>query len=177
MRKVIVSTLVSLDGVCGDPQSWASEYFDEQAATAALAVLLASDAMLMGRGTYEYLAPAWSAATGPYLARISEMRKYVFSATLTVADWHNSVILGGDPVPAVARLKEEGDGHLVVYGYTRLAQTLLENGLADELNVAVHPVILGRGATMSRPGKRAGLRLASVTERSSGVVALSYTRA
>lgn len=177
MRKVIVSTLVSLDGVYGDPQSWASEYFDEQAAAAALAVLLASDAMLMGRGAYEYLAPAWSAASGPYLARISEMRKYVFSATLTGAGWHNSVIVSGDPVAAVRELKDAGDGHLVLYGYTRLAQTLLGNGLVDELNVAVHPVMLGGGAALARPGKRTGLCLASVTERSTGVVSLSYTRA
>src|SRR5258706_14427541 len=87
MRELIVSSLVSLDGVYGDPQSWASDYFDDQAAEESLAVLLDSDAMLMGRRTYEYFAPAWSAPSGPYLERINEIRKYVFSSTLTAAAW------------------------------------------------------------------------------------------
>ena len=66
MRKLIVSSLVSLDGIYGDPQSWAGDYFDEQAAEQSLAVLLDSDAMLMGRNTYEYFAPAWSSPSGAF---------------------------------------------------------------------------------------------------------------
>jgi dihydrofolate reductase len=95
MRKLIVSSLVSLDGVYGDPQSWAGDYFDEQAVAASLAVLLDSDAMLMGRNTYEYFAPAWSSPSGPYLERINEMRKYVFSSTLTAC----GSLEGSDPNP------------------------------------------------------------------------------
>jgi len=177
MRKLIVSSLVSLDGIYGDPQRWALEYFDEQAAEASLAVLLASDAMLMGRNAYGYLAPAWSAGSGPYLARINEMRKYVFSATLAAADWPNSQIISSDPVAAVRELKDQGDGHLVLYGYTRLAQTLLEHDLVDELNFGIHPVMLGGGAAVARGGKRTNLRLASVSQRGNGVVTVSYTRA
>jgi dihydrofolate reductase len=81
MRKLIVSSLVSLDGIHGDPQSWVGDFFDEQAAEESLAVLLDSDAMLMGRNTYEYFAPVWSSPSGPYLERINEMRKYVFSSS------------------------------------------------------------------------------------------------
>jgi dihydrofolate reductase len=176
MRKLIVSSLVSLDGIYGDPQSWASDYFDEQAARDSLAVLLESDAMLMGRNTYEYFAPAWSAGSGPYLQRINEMRKYVFSSTLTSAGWNNSAIIPGDPVAAVKDLKEQGDRHLVSYGYGELAQTLLEKDLVDELNLAIHPVMLGSGTTLFRPGKRTNLRLVSVTERRNGVVTLAYAR-
>ena len=113
MRKLIVSSLVSLDGIHGDPQSWTGDYFDEQAAEQSLAVLLDSDAMLMGRNTYEYFAPAFSSPGGPYLERINEMRKYVFSSTLTAADWNNTTIVPGDPVAAVRELKGQGDGHLV----------------------------------------------------------------
>jgi dihydrofolate reductase len=102
MRKLIVSSLVSLDGIYGDPQSWAGDYFDEQAAAQSLAVLLDSDAMLMGRKTYEYFVPAFSSPSGRYLEQINEMRKYVFSSTLTAADWNNTTIIPGDPVAAAA---------------------------------------------------------------------------
>jgi dihydrofolate reductase len=177
MRKLIVGSLVSLDGIYGDPQSWAGDYFDEQAAAESLAVLLESDAMLMGRNTYEYFAPAWSSPSGPYLERINEMRKYVFSSTLRTADWNNTTLIPGDPVTAVRELKQQGDRHLVIYGYGQLAQTLLEHGLVDELNFAVNPVILGSGTTLFRPAKRTNLRLVSVKERNNGVVTLSYANA
>jgi len=177
MRKLIVSSLVSLDGIYGDPQSWAGDYFDEQAVEESLAVLLDSDAMLMGANTYQYFAPTWSSPSGPYLERINEMRKYVFSSTLTAADWNNTTIVPGDAVAAVRELKEQGNRHLVVYGYGQLAQTLLEHGLVDELNLVINPVMLGSGTTLSRPGKRTNLRLVSVTERRNGVVILTYTNA
>ena len=174
MRKLIVSSLVSLDGVHGDPQSWVGDFFDEQAVQESLAVLLDSDAMLMGRNTYEYFAPAWSSPQGPYLERINAMRKYVFSSTLTTADWNNTTIIADDPVAAVRELKEQGDRYLVIYGYGQLAQTLLEHGLVDQLNFIINPVMAGSGTTLFRPGKRTNLRLTSVTQRRNGVVVLSY---
>ena len=177
MRSLIVSSLVSLDGVHGDPQSWIGDYFDQQAAEESLAVLLESDAMLMGKNTYEYFAPAWSSPSGPYLERINDMPKYVFSSTLTAADWKNTTIIPGDPVPAVRELKEQGDKNLVIYGYGQLAQTLLEHGLVDRLNFVISPVMAGDGTALFRPGKRTNLRLVSVTERRNGVVTLSYARA
>jgi dihydrofolate reductase len=176
MRNLIVSSLVSLDGIHGDPQSWIGDYFDDQAAEESLAVLLDSDAMLMGRNTYDYFAPAFSSPSGPYLERICQMRKYVFSA-LTAADWNNTTIIPGDPVAAVRELKRQGDGHLVIYGYGQLAQTLLERGLVDQLNFVINPVRAGGGTTLFRPGQRTNLRLVSVTERRNGVVTLSYADA
>jgi dihydrofolate reductase len=177
MRTLIVSSLVSLDGIHGDPQSWIGDYFDQQAADESLAVLLDSDAMLMGRTTYDYFAAAWSSPSGSYLERIYQMRKYVFSSTLTAADWNNTTIISGDPVAAVRELKQQGDGHLVIYGYGQLAQTLLERGLVDLLNFVINPVIAGGGTALFRPGKRTNLRLVSVTERRNGVVILSYVNA
>jgi len=177
MRNLIVSSLVSLDGIHGDPQSWVGDFFDEQAVQESLATLLDSDAMLMGRNTYEYFAPVWSSPSGPYLERINEMLKYVFSSTLTAADWNNTTIIPGDPVAAVRELKEQGEGHLMIYGYGQLAQTLLENGLVDQLNFVVNPVMAGSGTTLFRPGKRTNLRLTSVTQRRNGVVILSYASA
>jgi dihydrofolate reductase len=177
MRKLIVSSLVSLDGIHGDPQSWIGDYFDDQAAEESLAVLLDSDAMLMGRNTYDYFAPAWSSPSGPYLERIYEMRKYVFSSTLTAAGWNNTTIIPGDPAAAVRELKQPGDGHLVIYGYGQLAQSLLERGLVDQLSFVIIPVMVGGGTTLFRPGKRTNLRLVSVAERRNGVVTLSYANA
>lgn len=153
------------------------DLFDAQAARESLAMLLGSDAMLMGRNTYEYFAPAWSSPQGPYLERINEMRKYVFSSTLRTADWNNTTIIPGEPVAAVRELKEQGDRHLMIYGYGQLAQTLLEHGLVDQLNFVINPVMAGGGTTLFRPGKRTNLRLASVTERRNGVVILSYANA
>ena len=133
--------------------------------------------MLMGRYPYQYLAPAWSSPSGPYLERISEMRKYVFSSTLTAADWNNTTIIPGDPVAAVHELKQQGDRHLMIYGYGQLAQTLLEHGLVDQLNLVINPVLAGDGTTLFRCGKRTNLRLVSVTQRRNGAVTLSYANA
>jgi dihydrofolate reductase len=93
---------------------------------------------------------------------------------LTAADWNNTTIIPGDPVAAVRGLKQQGDKHLVIYGYGQLAQTLLEHGLVDKLNFVINPVMAGSGTTLFRPGKRTNLRLVSVTERRNGVVTLSY---
>jgi dihydrofolate reductase len=177
MSKLIVSTLVTVDGVYGDPQAWAPEHFDEEATKESLDVLLESEGMLMGRGTYEYFAPTWAGGEGPYLARLNEIPKYVFSSTLTSADWNNSTIVADDALTAVRELKQRLDRDLIIYGYGRLAQTLLEHELVDELWIAIHPVVLGQGASLFRPGDRVNLELASVTQRPNGVVKLSYRHA
>ncbi|NGO10166.1 dihydrofolate reductase [Streptomyces sp. HC44] len=174
MRKLTVGTLVSLDGIFGDPRSWASEYFDDEAAERSLRKLMAADAMLMGRHTYEYFAPSWSALTGPYPDRINAMPKYVFSSTLTTAEWNNATIVSGDPVRAVKEMKQQGDGDLVIYGYGQLARTLLEHDLVDEVDFWVHPVVLGDGVPLFRPGQLRRLRLVSAQPYSTGVVSLRY---
>ena len=125
MRKIIESALVSLDGVIGDPMSWASAYFNEDAQASALTQLLASDGMLMGRGTYEYFAPAWPSVPGDYAARINRMPKYVFSNTLDRAEWTNSTIVRGDVGLAAADLKQQDGQDLIVYGH---GQRLFRDG-------------------------------------------------
>jgi dihydrofolate reductase len=145
MRKVIESTLVSLDGVIGDPQVWANEYFDEEAVATALEQLRLSDAMLMGRNTYEMFAAAWPASTGDYADRMNEITKYVFSTTLEEATWTNATIVRGDAAVAVRELKKQGSGDLVIYGHGPLGQALLDHGLLDELRLWIHPLFVGRG--------------------------------
>jgi dihydrofolate reductase len=112
MRKIIESTLVSLDGVIGDPHVWATDYFDSEAEKFALDLLSTSDAMLMGRGTYEFFAAAFPHQTGEYGRRVNEIRKYVFSNTLKKADWSNSSIVSGDVAARAAKLKEQDGGGL-----------------------------------------------------------------
>ncbi|MCO1578058.1 dihydrofolate reductase family protein [Crossiella sp. SN42] len=177
MRKLVVGCLVSVDGVHGEPRSWVSEYFDDEAAAKSLAALARADAMLMGRNTYEYFAPAWPQASGPYAERVNSIRKYVFSSTLASVEWRNSTLVAGDPVAAVRELKAGGDGDLVIYGYGRLARTLLAHGLVEELRVDVNPVMVGAGTPLFQPGERRPLALASIERRGPGVVTLVYVPA
>ena len=174
MRKIIESTLVSLDGVIGDPHLWAMERFDDDAQKEALEGLLASDAMLMGRRTYEIFAGVWPARTGDYAERLNSMRKYVFSSTLQKADWSNSTIIHGDVVAEAARLKQQEGQDLIIYGHGLFGQTLLKHQLLDELRFSVQPVIVGSGKLLFREGETATLELVSARPRANGVVVLSY---
>lgn len=174
MRKIIESTLVSLDGVIGDPQVWANDYFDKEAQADALEQLLASDAMLMGRRTYEIFAQAWPALRSEYADRINSIRKYVFSSTLERAEWNNSTIIRGDVAAQVAKLKQQDGQDLVIYGHGPLGQTLLEHGLLDELHLAIHPLIVGGGALLFREGAKAPLKFVAAKTLRTGVVVLSY---
>jgi dihydrofolate reductase len=175
MRKLIVSSFATANGVIGTPMSWASPYFDDKAAAKSLAVLQDCDAMLMGRHTYEYFVPAWPAATDPYATRINQMTKYVFSSSLPSVEWSNSILVATDAVTAVAELKQQDGGDLMIYGYGRLAQSLVEHDLVDELNIGFFPVLGGEGTLLFRPGKDKTLHLASVEQSDTGVVTLTYT--
>src|SRR5262245_14939809 len=159
MRKIVESTLVSLDGVFGEPHTWAMDYFDQEAQSHALELLSAADAMLMGRRTYEFFAAAFPHQTGEYGARINGIRKHVISNTLKKADWSNSSIVKGDVLAEAGKLKEKDGKDLVIYGHGLLGQTLLEGGLIDEIKLWIHPVLLGAGLRLSREGARKKLRL------------------
>jgi dihydrofolate reductase len=174
MRKIIESTLVSLDGVIGDPHLWAMERFDNDAQKEALEGLQESDAMLLGRRTYEIFAGVWPARTGAYAERLNSMPKYVFSSTLRKAEWNNSTIIQGDVVAEAARLKQQGGKALIIYGHGLLGQTLLQHHLLDEIHLSVHPVLVGRGNLLFHEGAMAKLELVSAKSRRNGVVVLSY---
>ena len=133
MRRIIESTLVSLDGVFGDPHIWATEYFDQEAQDCALELLSTADAMLMGRITYEFFAAAFPHQAGEYGARMNSIPKYVFSNTLNKTDWGSLSIVKGNAVGEVAKLKKQDGKDLVVYGHGDLGRILLENQLLDEL--------------------------------------------
>jgi dihydrofolate reductase len=178
MRKLKVGCLLTLDGVHDAPRSFAGPFFDAAAARESLEQLDRSDAMLMGRNTYEYFAAAWPYESGPYPDRVNAIRKYVFSSTLKTTEWNNSVLVDEDPVATVTRLKADGEGDLVIYGAGRLAQTLLEHNLVDELNVTLYPVIHGSGQTMLRPGATSTrLTLSSMSRNDAGTISLTYRKA
>ena len=102
-----------------------------------------SDALLLGRVTYEGFAAAWPLREGDFADKFNSMPKYVVSSTLDAPEWNNTTVLRGDAAAAVTKLKREHDGNIVVHGSGRLVQTLLEHDLVDELRLMVFPVLLG----------------------------------
>jgi dihydrofolate reductase len=174
MRRIIESTLLSLDGVVGSPHLWASERFDEEARAGALEQLQASDAMLMGRRTYEIFSSLWPNQTGSYAAAINAIPKFVFSSTLTEAAWNNSTIVRGDVATEVKQMKEQDGKDLIIYGHGPLGAALLEHGLLDELQFAIHPVFVGEGTPLLRQGATATLELAGTKTLGTGVITVRY---
>jgi dihydrofolate reductase len=141
---------VSLNGVVSDPLTWAGPYFGPGSAAHSLAVLEKSDALLMGRTTYEIFARQWPAATGPYADFLNRMPKYVFTRTLREAEWRNTTVISGNVADGVRALKEVGGNDLVIYGHGRFGQTLADAGLVDELTLTIVPVVVPNGTPLFR---------------------------
>ena len=154
MSKIVVSQFITLDGVVEDPGGsegferggWAFQF--ERGAEGdkfKLDELMASDALLLGRVTFEGFAAAWPTRTGDFADKFNTMRKYVVSTTLDNPSWSNSTVIKGDVAEAVAGLKEQPGGDILVNGSVQLVRTLLEHDLVDELRLMVFPVVLGAG--------------------------------
>jgi dihydrofolate reductase len=174
MRKLIESTLVSLDGVIEAPERWA--IFDEEATQRSMQELDNYDAFLMGRVTYERFRDNWSSSGGnPYLDRIGAMPKYVASRSLTEVTW-NATLLGPDVVAAIEELKAQPGKDFIKYGNSRLDATLLRAGLVDELRVWIMPVVVGSGQRIFEDVETSSLKLtlADVNKLRNGSVVLSY---
>ena len=134
-----------------------------------------SEALLLGRVTYEGFAKAWPNMKNAFADRFNSMPKYVVSSTLQKADWNNSVILSGDAVATVAALKIKLQGNIVVHGSARLAQTLIANDLIDELRLMVFPVILGSGKKLfGENDQKKAMKLTSSRTVGDGVGILIY---
>ena len=174
MRKIIESTLVTLDGVIEDPAKWAGDYLDPAFQKGALERLLESDAMLMGRKTYELLARDWVAQKDDFANRINGIRKYVFSSTLVKADWNNSIVIKSDAVAEVRKLKAQTGKDLAVYGHGRFAQSLLASGLLDEIRLSVFPLFVGSGTLLFSAREPTLLQLIDATSLPTGIVVMRY---
>ena len=154
MAKVVVSQFVTVDGVFEDPGG--SESFKhggwsfqidrgDEGSAFKLEETMATDALLLGRVTYEGFADAWPSRDGDFADRFNSMPKYVVSSTLEDPEWNNSTVLEGDLASEVAALKERYERDIVVHGSAQLVQWLIERDLVDELRLMVYPVVLGGG--------------------------------
>lgn len=183
MRKLIASSLVTLDGVIQDPGGfgetdqggWAGPYFNDEAARSSLDQLLACDYFLCGRRTYELFSTFWPRGDGPYPDRMNAMPKLVASTTLTEPlDW-NARRIEGDVPEAIRRLKRDGGGNVIMYGSPTLLRSLLRHDLVDELKLSVAPIVLGGGTRLfSDSAEPARLRLVATEPLDSGMVMLTY---
>jgi dihydrofolate reductase len=176
MRKLIESTLVSLDGVLEAPERWA--IFDDEASELSMQDLDNYDAFVMGRVTYERFRDNWGAGGNPYLDRIGAMPKYVASRSLDDVTW-NATLLGPDVVTAIQDLKAQPGKDLIKYGTSRLDATLLGAGLVDELRVWIMPVVVGSGQRIFEDVEPSSLRLnlTDVRRLRNGSAVLTYVAA
>src|SRR3954468_15999334 len=153
MARIIVTEFVSLDGVFQDPgggegfeyAGWTFDFAGEDRYQFKFDETKATDALLLGRITYEGFAAAWPERQGEFADIFNSMPKFVVSNTLKDPSWQNTTVLDGDPVEAVRRLKEEQDGTLAIHGSGMLAQALIANDLVDQINLMIYPVVLGKG--------------------------------
>jgi dihydrofolate reductase len=177
MRKVVVSEFVSLDGVMEDPR-WTFQFPSEDRDKFKFDELAASDALLLGRVTYEGFAAAWpqmEEQTGEYGAWMNGYPKYVVSTTLEEAGWNNSTIINENVVEEVSNLKKQPGKDILVFGSGQLVNTLMEHDFVDEYRLMVFPVVVGGGKRLFEGASdKKALKLIETKTFSSGVVVLSY---
>jgi dihydrofolate reductase len=183
MAKVIVSQFVTLDGVVEDPGGsesfdrggWAFEYDrGPEGDKFKLDEVMAADALLLGRVTYEGFAAAWPSREGEFADKFNGMRKYVVSSTIGEPEWNNSVVIEDDVPGAVAKIREEPGGDVLVNGSAQLVQTLREHDLVDEYRLMVFPVVLASGKRLfASEGDASSLKLVD-TKSAGECVILTY---
>lgn len=177
MRKIIAAEYISLDGVMENP-AWTGPYFNEEVSQMQSELLLASDALLLGRITYEGMAPAWLSRAGAdaFTDRINSLPKYVLTNTLTEPTW-NATFLTGDVLEQVRRLKAQPGQNLLVYGSADLLNALHRHGLVDEHRLILAPVTVGQGKRLfAEGGELNPLQLLSTQSTSTGMLILTYGR-
>jgi dihydrofolate reductase len=177
MRKLIESTLVSLDGVIEAPERWAN--FDAEDAALSMGELGNYDAFVMGRVAYEKFFANWAHVAGnPYIDLINAMPKYVASRSLTEATW-NATLLGPDPSSEIVRLKNQSGKDLIKYGTSRFDDTLVRDQLIDEFRFWIRPVVAGAGQRLFEDVDTSVLHLRLTDERrlENGSVILTYVPA
>jgi dihydrofolate reductase len=178
LRKVVAVELLSVDGVMESPETWAFPYSDEEMEEANASGMSASDALLLGRVTYEALAAFWPKQPGgtPMVDYINSVAKYVVSGTLEEPlEWNNSTLIEGNVAEEIAELKRRPGKDITVLGSGGLVRSLLRAGLLDELRLMIHPVILGRGKRLFEEGDdRRALELVDSKTFGTGVLDLTY---
>jgi dihydrofolate reductase len=171
--------LLTLDGYFEGGKSWELDWHNdvwgEELERLSLEQLRTADMLLFGRITYEGMAAYWQSAEGEIAELMNGLPKVVFSRTLRVAGWANTTLIREATGPAVLKLKQQGDGNMLVFGSGNLSATFLGEGLFDELRLLIAPVILGDGNPLFGHGlARQGLQLLEAKQLASGAVILRY---
>jgi dihydrofolate reductase len=186
MGKLVISENVSLDGVVQDPTGeegfrrggWFGQISDkdrEEWGKVELHEALEAEALLLGRGSYEFFAARWPSRSGEWADRLNSMPKYVVSSTLVDPKWNNSTVLKGDAVNEVSKLRQELNGEIVVYASRQLVRTLMEQDLVDELRLMVYPVVLGAGERLfCEIGDKRSMRFVDTRTVGDGLAYLTY---
>jgi dihydrofolate reductase len=183
MGRIVVTEFVSLDGVMEAPggedfkyPGWSFEYDrGDEGNKFKVDEVLAAEALLLGRVTYEGFAAAWPEREGEFADKFNSMPKYVVSSTLQNPEWTNTTVLDGDVAEEVAKLRERPGGDIVVHGSAQLVQALLDNDLVDEVRLMVFPVVLGAGKRVfGETSDKKPLRLTESRTVGDGVAILVY---
>jgi dihydrofolate reductase len=178
MRKLKLAMYVALDGVVEGP-AWTAPFWNDELSQLQAEYLYSSDALVLGRVTYEGFAASWPSmeeSTGDFGRKMNSMPKFVASRTLSEAEW-NASIIDGDLATEVTRLKEQDGRDLLVYGSGTLVDELTRLGLIDEYRLMVHPVLVGSGKRLFESVPETTLRLVESTTTEPGVAVLTYVRA
>jgi len=181
VRKIKSHFFISLDGVVESPDQWHFPYFDDEMGDAVGAGFATTGAILMGRVLYDEWAPYWPGhADEPFGDVINSIQKYVVSDTLRTAEWQNTEVIGGDVAARkLTDLKAQDGGDITMSGSATTVRWLLREGLLDELNLLVHPILVGDGLARLFPPDEpsAPLELLSAQTFKTGVLNLSYAPA
>ncbi|WP_285662600.1 dihydrofolate reductase family protein [Actinorhabdospora filicis] len=174
-RRIVAGLYMSLDGVVESPQDWHFDYLSDEMEAVVGELVAGSDTLLLGRKTYQEFAAVWPHQTGELADGLNGMPKLVASTTLDSVEWSNSELLGDDVVAALTALKKRPGRDINLTGSITLTRELLRAGLVDELNLLVHPVVLGSGARLfTEETGKLPLALVHSATFASGVVHLRY---
>ena len=177
MRKITSGLFMSLDGVVESPEKWHLEYFNDEMGAAVGAASAAADTLLLGRVTYEIFASYWAdkggdGGLGDYF---NNTPKLVASRTLESVEWSGSKLIRGNVAEELTRLKQGEGKNIAITGSVTLVRSLLRDGVLDELELLVHPVVLGSGDKLFPEGfEKLPLKLARSAAFTTGVVSLVY---
>jgi dihydrofolate reductase len=180
VRKVVASELVSLDGVMEKPEQWSFSYSNDQMEEANAAGMASSDAMLLGRVTYEEFAAFWPSQSSDDDQETTDYMnntpKFVASKTLEEPlEWNNSTLIKGDVAEEITKLKQQPGKDISITGSPTLVRSLLEEDLLDELRLMVHPIVVGSGKRLFEDvGDQKRLKLVDSKTFSTGVLYLTY---
>ncbi|MGH8945771.1 MAG: dihydrofolate reductase family protein [Acidimicrobiia bacterium] len=180
MRKIKSYFFISLDGVVEAPEQWHFPYFDDDMGEAVSAAFATADAMLMGRVLYDEWAAYWPEHGGePFGDVMNSMKKYVVSNSLQAAEWQNSEIISGDVAKELTDIKSQDGGDITMSGSATTVRWLLRAGLLDELNLLLHPIVVGKGMARLFPPDETSIpmKLMSAETFKSGILNLGYVPA